>query len=273
MNKRALMAVKARTMLALLACVQLIWPSRTMAQVSSGTVPVQPAHTSSTNLSNPTNTYSHTHHPINFDLSSTIQNVNANHILHNLTSATIVVNGQNQIVTPTSVLTRAEAVAVSQFLHTGAQSILLGASGNAVGGSFSLTSQLASHISNLVIPQGVTAIDKITSSGTLNISGTLTNSGALYAISLNPTITSATISALNIANLSGGLISTALPGSLPGGAGILPASYTPITSLTLNAANNITNAGTVFSSGNLSLNAGGSITNTSGASLSAANNL
>src|SRR5271170_3449125 len=119
MNKRASMAVKARTMLALLACVQLIWPSRMMAQVSSGTVPVQPAHSGSTNLSNPANTYTHTHHQVNFDLSSTVQNINASHILHNITSATIVVNGQNQIVTPTSVLTRAEAVAVSQFLHTG----------------------------------------------------------------------------------------------------------------------------------------------------------
>ena len=170
-------------------------------------------------------------------------------------------------------LTRAEAVAVTQLLHSGTQSLTIGSAGSAVGGSFTITSQLASHISNLVIPQGVTAIDKITNSSVFNISGNLTNSGTLYAISLNPTITSATINALNINNLSRGLISTNLPGSLPGSAGILPASYTPITNLTLNAVNNINNAGTIASAGSLSLNAGGSISNTSGATLSAANNV
>src|SRR5262249_18696719 len=163
---------------------QIVWPSRMLAaEVSPGSASGnQPSHASSPTAP-VTAAHSHAPTPVNFDLSSTVQNVNASHILHNVNSANIVVNGLTQVVTPASLLTRAEAVAVSQVLRTGQQSLIIGSAGNAVGGSLTIGSQLARHIASLVIPQGVTAIDLFTRTSSINFSGNLTNAGSMYAVS------------------------------------------------------------------------------------------
>src|SRR5262249_50076679 len=76
-------------------------------------------------------------------------------------------------------------------------------------------------------------------------------------VSTSPTVNTAVINANNILNQQGGLISTVLPASgLPGVSGAIPGL-----NLSLNAIQNIVNAGTIMSAGNLSLTAGGSITN------------
>ncbi len=153
-----------------------------------------------------------------------------------------------------------------EVLRTGQQTLVLGTQGEAIGGSFTISPRLSQEISSLVIPQGVTAIDNVGRSGTLTLTGNLTDAGNLYIVSSNPQITTATISAANINILQGGVLSSVLPTT--GLSGITNA--VPNLSLTLIASNNITNAGGITSSGNLSLSAGSNITN-SGAVTSAGN--
>ena len=198
-------------------------------------------------------------HKSNLDLSSTTTTNTAARALtsNKAQSVTINVGGVNQTVTGTTQLTQAERMAVMQVLRTGSQSIQLGAQGNAVGGTFTINSRMAQHLNNLVIPQGVTAIDKLTTTSTLNLAGNLTNAGNLYVVSNNPAFTTATINAINIANQKGALISTMLPAGLLSGY----SNLVPNLSLQLNAINNIVNAGIIKSAGNLGLTAGGSIIN------------
>src|SRR5262249_12650965 len=144
--------------------------------------------------------------------------------------------------------------AVYQVLSTGQQSLQLSSLGTAVGGTFNIGARMSQHIANLVIPQGVTAIDL---SSTLKLSGTLTNSGSIYTVSLNPNRTNATISAANIVNLQGGLITSTLPAAGLSGFNGLSSKL----SLTLNAMQDILNSGVISSAGNLSLTAGGQIVN------------
>ncbi len=193
---------------------------------------------------------------INLDLTSTVSVAAPKH-LASTNPVNIVVGGNKQTVTSGSQLTAAERVAVFQVMRTGQQSIQLGSQGNAVGGSFTIGSRLSQHISNLVIPAGVTAVDNASRSSTLNLTGNLTNAGTLYVLSTNPAITTATISAANITNRQGALLTTVLPASG------LPGFNNLVSSLNLNltALQNIVNAGTISSSGSLTASAGGSIIN------------
>ncbi len=251
-------AHKAPVLFAVLACLQLICPSQILANpVTPGSASTnQPPQAPSSSVQ--TSSTPATQHPrqVNLDLSSTAQSVTAGK-LHNFQPTTIVVNGQKQIVTPTTMLTSAEAVALSQVLRTGAQSIIIGASGSATGGSMVITPRLAQHIASLTVPQGVTAIDVVRQGGGLNLSGNLTNAGTLYAVTNNPAITSASINALNIYNQPGALLTTVLPSSGLAGFSNLVSNL----SMQLNAINNIVNAGAITSAGNLNLTAGASIVN------------
>src|SRR5579885_1909804 len=271
MKSKRWSAVKAQAWVAVVACAQLIMPFNLLtlpAQAGGSTTPVTTPTTTNTAATTTTAitgaTRTTTPHPINLDLTSTLHSVTAGS-LHNFQPASIVVNGQTQNVTATTALTRAEVVALEQVLHTGRQTITLGANGNAVGGSFTIGSYVAQNLANLIVPSHVTTIDRIQ---TLNLSGNFTNAGAFYAVSTSPSVTQMSINAQNITNQAGGLITTVLPAG--GIAGVTGALST--VNLALNAANNIVNAGTISSSGNLSLSAGGSITNAANAVLSAANN-
>ena len=93
--------------------------------------------------------------------------------------------------------------------------------------------------------------------GLLNLTGDLTNLGIIYAISTNPTITSAIFSAPNISNQSGAIITSVLPtGGLAGYSNAISGL-----NLTFNTSNNFFNAGLISSAGSLAINAGGTITN------------
>ena len=180
---------------------------------------------------------------VNLDLTSIapVGNVSKALASHNRQAVNITVGGARQQVTTTTLLTASEKVAVYQVLRTGTQSIQLGPQGNATGGTMAIGLRLAQHIGSLVIPHGVTVIDR---AAVLNIAGTLTNSGSLYAAAGNP---AAGISATNILNQPGGLISTVLPASgLPGITGAVSNL-----SLNLMALNNIVNAGVISSAGNI----------------------
>lgn len=195
---------------------------------------------------------------VNLDLSSTAASV-----VFNGGSQAVPVNidvaGIAQTVNPGQMLTPAQAVAAYQVMNNGTQNILLGADGAAIGGSMVIGSRLANILSGIVIPQGVTVVDK---TANLNLTGNLTNSGTLYSVTNNAAVTAATISAANILNQQGGLLTTVLPDG--GLASLGLANYGNVVSnlsLNLNAINNIVNAGIISSAGNLSMTAGGSIQN------------
>ena len=156
-----------------------------------------------------------------------------------------------------SLLTPAEKIAVYQVLSAGAQSIVLGANGNAVSGSFTLGADASQYISGLLIPAGVTGIKNFGNGSALNLSGNLINAGTLLAYSNNPALNTAAISANNITNLPGGLISSVLPSASIAGVS------NPIANLhlQLSAVQNFVYYGTISSSGNLNISAGSSIIN------------
>lgn len=192
---------------------------------------------------------------LNLDLSSTVNSVMAPN-----RPVSITVGGSTFQATPGSMITPAQRAAMFQVMRTGQQSLVIGADGNAIGGSLSIGSRMAANLSNLVIPQGVTAITNA-ALGNLNITGNLTNIGTLLAISSNSSTTSTSILANNIFN--SGLIS-----SLPNA---LTATQAIVTHLDLNliAHQSIINTGQILSSGAASLVAGTAITNTTSASQSA----
>ncbi len=128
--------------------------------------------------------------------------------------------------------------------------------------------------SGLTVLNSTTQVLNLSDSPILNLAGNLTNNGTLYVVSTNPLFTNATISARNIFNAPGALITTVLPASgLPGYTNALTNL-----SLTLVAITNIVNFGAITSAANLTTIAGGSITNMTAAgsplaTMQAANNL
>ncbi len=149
----------------------------------------------------------------NLDLSSTTDTTKGGHLLKN-ESVNINVGGSQMTVTSNTALTESEKLAVLQVLFTGHQSLLLDAQGSADGGSLTIGPRLSQHLSNLVIPQGISVTD-ISKSGTLNLSGNLNDSGSLNLITTRPIVDTAStfsILASNIVVGSQGLIST--PGNL-----------------------------------------------------------
>lgn len=112
-----------------------------------------------------------------------------------------------------------------------------------------------------VVHSGTTVID-FGQSPVLNISGDFTNFGTVYAISTNPLVTTATISAQNIVNQPGAVITTVLPvQGLPGVTNALTGL-----NLVINSIANIINYGTISSAGSLTVTVGGAIHNLAGLS-------
>jgi hypothetical protein len=202
---------------------------------------------------------------VDLDLSSTDSNLNAAHVV-NTRPVTICVGGKPLLVTSHTHLTAAEMVAVYQVINSGRQAIQIGVHRNAVGGSVVITSGLARNLGSLVIPQGVTVIDNASA---LTLGGSLINSGTLFAVSTDPGVRAASITATNIMNRQDGIITTELPaGGLPGFTGA-----TANLSLTLTATDCMTNSGTISSAGRLIMNLRDSIKNQAGAVLQAANDV
>ncbi len=203
--------------------------------------------------------------PVDLDLSSTDSNLNAAHVL-NTRPATICVGGKPLLVTSHTHLTAAEMVAVYQVIDSGRQAIQIGVHGNAVGGSVVITSRLARNLGSLLIPQGVTVIDNASA---LTLGGSLINSGTLFAVSTGPGVTAASITAANIMNRQGGIITTELPaGGLPGFTGARANL-----SLNLTATDCMTNSGAISSAGRLIMNLHDSLKNQAGAVLQAADDV
>ncbi len=179
-------------------------------------------------------------------------------------AGTIKVGTGVKAIAPGDLLTDAEQLALNQVSAGGAQTLLLNALGTARGGTFRIDN-IANNMEGLVVPRGVTALQNIAQSS-LNISGTLSNSGRIFFYSNDAHSVTANVAAQNIFNNTGGLLSTMVPASLLNGLII-----NPHLSLNLSAVHNIMNAGVIRSAGNLTLTAGDSIINTG--VLQASNNL
>lgn len=132
-------------------------------------------------------------------------------------------------------------------------------------GTSILDASVLQSASALQVAPGATAIIDFGSSHQIQFSGDIVNSGSIYAISSNPSITVANFGAQNILNNQGAIFSSVLPSSFSGLSAISQLS------LSLNAINQIVNHGTISSSGDLSISAGASVIN-SGV-ISAAQNL
>lgn len=211
---------------------------------------------------------------VDFDLSSTRANITlGSRLFQSQSSVTIDIGGTLKTLSANSKVTAAEYVAALQQLDGGGQSLVLGKDGQGVGGTFTLDSidnaGRSIKASELVIPQGVTGVGNFGRTSDFRVVGNLVNDGNVYALSNNPSNSLATISAKNVINESNGVISSAVPTSVSSAYG----STLSEVDLRLRADNDITNKGSIISSGNLDLIAGGSLTNTQGAAASAANNL
>ncbi len=196
---------------------------------------------------------------VNVDLSSTTASVTFAADNAAATPVNINMAGVVQTVNPGQMITPAQAVAAYQMMNTGAQSIILGAMGDATGGTMNISPWLAANMASLVIPSGVSVINNFANNPALSLAGSLTNAGTFYAVSTNPAVSTASIAALNIANQLAALMTSILPtGGLPGYANAISNL-----NLSLSAINNIMNAGVISSAGTLSMTAGGTITNAS----------
>jgi hypothetical protein len=186
---------------------------------------------------------------VNLNLASTHASLSAA-ILSLANTLNINVGGSLDTISSTSLLTPAEFVAAYQVATAGTQSLRLGVNGNAVGGGFSIPTPVSQSIGNLVIPQGVKLFDNAALLPSLNLSGDLVDAGKLFVFSTNSQVTNAVISASDIYVRSGGLLTAANSGALSN------------LSVSLNALNNIVNAGAISSGGDINLySASGSLTN------------
>ncbi|MBX9686561.1 MAG: hypothetical protein K2X27_07650, partial [Candidatus Obscuribacterales bacterium] len=115
------------------------------------------------------------------------------------------------------------------------------------------------YSSGLTNQSGSTLILDLGDKSSISVLGNLENHGTIYLVSSNPHTQSASISAQNIINSQGAIITTVIPqGAIPLGTF---SSLVSNLSLSLFAVNNIVNYGTISSANNLTAVAGGSIVN------------
>lgn len=188
------------------------------------------------------------HTPTDFNLGSSAHDFMASS-LGDFQTITIDVGGKQEVVSLNSHLTAAELVAAEQVLHGDAQTITLSHNGQAIGGTFVLDNSLLAAIDHsfggtigsLTITHGIQLIDAV---GLLELSGNLNNYGSILTAS-DIAGQTGTITANSIINSIEGMIGSYL-GNLSGLYGADPV---------LNALANITNFGTINSTGSLTLNA------------------
>ncbi len=203
----------------------------------------------------------HHHHNHNgtglaLDLSSSTESIKvSNHLAARTASSSITVAGVQKVVQAGNLITPAEFAALLQVASGTQQTLTLDASNRAVSGTISLNLLPLNHISTLVIPTGVVAIDS-SSRAALNMSGNLIANGVLLALPGGST-NSYSITAGLVQVGTGGSITTRLPVSLQN---LLPMPSSPV-SLSIFSLSNIINAGTISASGVVNLHAAGSIVN------------
>lgn len=116
-----------------------------------------------------------------------------------------------------------------------------------------------SNSAGLSLASGHTVIIDVSSTPVLELTGDLNNQGTIYFVSTNPLVRNVSISARNISEGAGALITTMLPSGGLAGYGNAISDL----SLTLIAQQNIINNGVITSGNELTALAGGTVTNAS----------
>jgi fibronectin-binding autotransporter adhesin len=242
----------------------------------SGTSLVAPnSHLTTTPKTTPATTTSHVAATLpgggyQLDLTSTTSNiVLGTAIFGGHSSVTLNLGGTPTTFAAGNKVTAAEYVAIQQALNpsNSVTPLVLTQNGTASGGQFSLNKVVNADVTEITVPQNVTALDfSSKNNSVLTIAGGLTNYGSVLDVAKQST--AVFISATDIVNKKGAVISTILPASVSASAIAAGGSV----DLSLSAVNNITNSGTIASSGNVSLTTtGGAIINTG--SVNAANSV
>lgn len=226
---------RAVAWLATFSLMQLLAPLAALAAPPVPSAPSAPVHNVHTVSGGNLNS---------LDLTST-QAVTTAGQLPGFHNTNVVAGGVLHSVNSQTPLTASGMLAVLQALSGTPQSLNLNGNLTAAGGIVSLT-QPTANVASMVVPHGVTVIDHLdTTANVLNLTGNLTNSGNIFVAGTGNA--SLAINATNIYNMVGGVIASL-----------------GHSNLTLNAVNDITNAGTIYSHGTLTLNAGNNISNYSG---------
>jgi hypothetical protein len=191
---------------------------------------------------------------VQLDLTSSLKSIVLDAgAIKNGSQITITMGGTVKTFHTGDKVTAGELVAIEQA-QTAGQSIVLDRRGVADGGTLSLnmitSSQNAIHVSAISISKNVTALDDASSKSTVSLSGDLVNYGSIVEVSKGGIRGSSDISALDITNEKGGLISS-----------VDSSAANNTTDLSLHAQGDLTNMGTIQSSGNLTLSAGGTLSN------------
>ncbi|MBX3153361.1 hypothetical protein KF728_24595 [Candidatus Obscuribacterales bacterium] len=197
----------------------------------------------------------------NLDLTSATANITiGDKLIADGSFVTIEVGGEKKNIYAGSTVSAAEYVAVKQVLG-GKQEIVVNGSGVATGGTVDLNNLAATRnnmkASGLTVASGVTAVGDLARDSSFRINGDLNNFGSVYAVATEKGRHSGDISAVNITNNEGALISSAAGNKLGNKADAID--------LSLNADKNFSNFGTITSSGDLNVTAGGAIKNTGNA--------
>lgn len=116
---------------------------------------------------------------------------------------------------------------------------------SAQAGEVQIVDSTSISTSSLSVEAGQTLAIDFRGGSTLNLSGDLHNDGSIYIFSSSPGVNYANIQSSSVFNSSTGVITTVLP--VAGIAGVNAAS---VMSLSLTAARDIVNYGTISSAGN-----------------------
>ncbi len=179
-------------------------------------------------------------------------------LFKNQSSVTLQLGNSTKTYEVGAYVTAAEYVAIVQALKSDGQSLLLDESGAAHGGQLSLDflkqGNIFRNLTELVIPEHVQAFDDI-ARGALRISGDLVNYGQILGI-VDQSGRDGIVMADGIINHSGAIIAMAPPDCSPGNVeGLAQLPVMEGTQLSVTASRKLFNAGTIFSVGNLLVNA------------------
>jgi filamentous hemagglutinin len=206
---------------------------------------------------------------VNLDLGSADRNITlGQNLFKNVGSVEINIGGETKTVQAGAQVTASEYVAVKQVIAGAGQKLTLDAAGKATGGEVDLSSITANNdvmrASDLTVPVNVTTYGDFGRGSDFKLQGDLTNYGSVYAVSSSKSVRGGTIHADDITNQQGGLISSVVSNSLKNELNARGKTF----DLGLNAKGDLSNFGSITSSGSLTLTAGGNLTNTSQVSAS-----
>jgi hypothetical protein len=194
--------------------------------------------------------------PINLDLTSSLASVVIQeNMIRRGSAVTIQVGDATKTIRQGDSVSAAEFVSFQQAQTSRGQTLTVDQSGKAIGGTFSLSSltsgRHANAVNDVVIPEAVQSIDRVSSRSQIDISGSLVNYGTL-----SQTVRGASgqvgISAQSIDNQATGSITT------------VDRSRASTVDLTLSTIADFDNSGTISSSGVLAITSGGNLSNNGG---------